>query len=46
MFGLKQLENNGNLHNFPQLVEIQGNKVAQTDHTIFIEKGEVIVTTE
>ncbi|MCK4647384.1 type II methionyl aminopeptidase [Candidatus Pacearchaeota archaeon] len=46
LFGLKQLEDNGNLHNFPQLVEIQGSKVAQTEHTILIEKGEVIVTTE
>ena len=46
LFGLKQLEDNGNLHNFPQLVETQESKVAQTEHTILIEKGEVIVTTK
>lgn len=45
LFGLKQLEDNGNLHNFPQLVEIQGSKVAQTEHTILIEKDKIIVTT-
>jgi methionyl aminopeptidase len=45
LFGLKQLEDNGNLHNFPQLVEASGSKVAQAEHTILIEKGEVIVTT-
>ncbi len=46
LFGLKQLEDNGNLHQFPQLVETSGNKVAQTEHTILIEKDKVIVTTE
>ncbi len=46
LFGLKQLEDNENLHNFAQLVEAQGIKVAQTEHTILIEKENVIVTTE
>ena len=46
MFALKQLEENGSLHQFPQLVESSNSKVAQTEHTILInEKGEVIVTT-
>ena len=46
LFGLKQLEDNGNLHNFSQLVESQESKVAQAEHTILIEKDNVIVTTE
>ena len=45
LFGLKQLEDNGNLHNFPQLVEAQGTKISQAEHTILIEKDNVIVTT-
>ena len=45
LFALKQLEKNGNLHQFPQLVESSG-KVAQTEHTIFVEKDEVVVTTD
>jgi methionyl aminopeptidase len=45
LFGLKQLEDNGNLYNFPQLVECTGSKVAQAEHTILIENGNVIVTT-
>jgi len=46
LFGLKQLENNGNLHHFPQLVEVQGSKVSQAEHTFLILKNEVIVTSE
>jgi methionyl aminopeptidase len=46
LFGLKQLEENGNLHHFPQLVEVQGSKVSQAEHTILISENEVIVTTE
>jgi len=46
LFGLKQLEENGNLHQFPQLVESGKGKVSQAEHTILIgEEGEVIVTT-
>ncbi|MEK6926629.1 MAG: type II methionyl aminopeptidase [Nanoarchaeota archaeon] len=44
LFGLKQLENNGNLHQFPQLVEIEGAKVAQAENTFLVE-DKVIVTT-
>jgi len=44
--GLKQLEDNGNLHHFKQLIEISGGIVAQAEHTLFIEDNEeVIVTT-
>jgi len=50
LIGLKQLEENGNLHNFPQLVEkISGAeiKVSQKEETIFIdEDNSIIVTTE
>jgi len=46
LFGLKQLEDNGNLHHFAQLVEKSGSKVAQTEHTLILEKDNVIVTSE
>lgn len=45
LFALKQLENNRNFHQFPQLVESQESKVAQAEHTILIEKDKVLVTT-
>ncbi|MEK6823888.1 MAG: type II methionyl aminopeptidase [Nanoarchaeota archaeon] len=46
MFALKQLEENGSLHQFPQLVESSNSKVAQTEHTLLITEKEVKVTTE
>ncbi len=46
LFGLKHLEDNGNLHQFAQLVEVAGSKVSQAEQTILISKNEVIVTTE
>jgi len=46
LFALKQLEDNNNLHQFPQLVESQQSKIAQTEHTILVEEDKVIVTTE
>ncbi len=46
ILGLKQLEQNGNIHQFEQLVESSGKKVAQAEHTIFIEDKETIVTTK
>ncbi len=46
LFGLKQLEENGNLHHYNQLVEISESKVSQAEETIFIdEDGNFIVTT-
>lgn len=45
LFGLRELETNGNLHSFHQLVEAQGAKVSQAEHTILIEKDKVTVTT-
>ncbi len=46
LIGLKQLEENGNLHQYPQLVEVSGAKVAQAENTILIDGSEVIVTSE
>jgi len=45
LFGLKQLEENGNLHHFPQLVESGKGKISQAEHTILIEDEKTIVTT-
>ena len=45
LFGLRQLVENGNLHNFPQLVEISNKKVSQAEDTILID-DKVIVTTD
>ncbi len=46
MFALKQLEENGSLHQFPQLVESSNSKVAQTEHTLLITEKGVEVTTK
>ncbi len=46
LFGLRQLEDNGNIHQFSQLIEISHKNVAQAEHTIFIEKEETRVTTK
>ena len=45
LFGLKQLEDNGNLHQFSQLVEVAGSKVSQAEQTILISENKIIVTT-
>jgi methionyl aminopeptidase len=45
LIGLKQLEENKNLHHYAVLVETSHKNVAQTEHTILIEDNEVIVTT-
>lgn len=46
LFGLTQLEKNGNLHHFAQLIEVGKGKVAQAENTIFIDDKETIVTTK
>jgi len=46
LFGLKQLEENGNLHQFAQLIEIGKGKVAQAENTILIDEEGVKVTTK
>jgi methionyl aminopeptidase len=45
LFGLKQLESNGNVHSFAQLIETSKNKVAQAEHSVLIEEDQIIVTT-
>jgi len=45
LFALKQLEENGNIHQYPQLVEVSKGKVAQSEDTILID-DKVIVTSE
>ncbi len=44
LFGLKQLEDNQNLHHFAQLVEVSGAKVSQTENTILISDEKIITT--
>jgi methionyl aminopeptidase len=46
LISLRQLEENNNLHNYPQLVEKQGTKIAQTENTILLTDKEKIITTE
>ena len=46
LFGLNQLEENGNLHHFAQLVEEKNSLVSQSEETILISEGKVVVTTE
>jgi methionyl aminopeptidase len=46
IIGLKQLEENGNLHRFAQLIEDSGAKVSQAEHTLLIEEDKTIVITE
>ena len=46
LISIKQLEENGNVYNYPVLMESSGGKVAQTEHTILVEKNNVIVTTK
>jgi len=45
LFGLRQLEEQGILHHFLQLVESSHGKVAQAEHTILIEDSKTLVTT-
>jgi methionyl aminopeptidase len=45
LIALRQLEENGNLHQYPQLIEVSKGKVAQSEHTIFLTEKEIKVTT-
>jgi methionyl aminopeptidase len=45
LFSLKQLEDNGNLHQYPQLVEASHAKVSQAENTILVD-DKIIVTSE
>ncbi|MFH1585624.1 MAG: type II methionyl aminopeptidase [archaeon] len=44
LFGLRQLQENGNLHQFDQLVEASHNKVSQAEHTVLIRDGKIVTT--
>lgn len=46
LFGLRQLEQNGNLHQFKQLIEEKGALVSQAENTILLLEKEKIITTE
>ncbi|MDD5192649.1 MAG: type II methionyl aminopeptidase [Candidatus Nanoarchaeia archaeon] len=43
---LRELEQQGIIKNYPQLIETSHKPVSQAEHTIIIEKGKVIVTTQ
>lgn len=42
LFGLRELEKNGNIHRFKQLVEDKGVKIAQEEFTVLVKKNETI----
>lgn len=46
LVALNQLEGQGNLHQFPQLVEDSRRKVAQAEDTVLLEEDKTTVTTE
>jgi methionyl aminopeptidase len=45
LIGLKQLEQNNNIHQYSQLADIKGSIISQAEHTILID-DEIIVTTK
>jgi len=46
LISLKQLEENGNIHNYSVLVESSDGKVSQSEHTILVENDKITVTTK
>lgn len=46
LIALKQLEEQKNLHHFPQLIETSKRKVAQAEDTFLIEQDKTTITTE
>ena len=46
LLGIRELERNGNLHHFPQLIESSGQKVAQSEHTFIVDEDDIKITTE
>ena len=46
LLGLKELEQLGDLHQFPQLIESSKKPVAQFEHTILLDKEGKIITTQ
>jgi len=45
LLALRQIEQSGILHHYPQLIEVSGKNVAQSEHTILITEKEKTVTT-
>jgi methionyl aminopeptidase len=45
LLALKRIEDAGLLHHYPQLMEISGKKVSQSEHTIILEKDQKTITT-
>lgn len=46
LVALRQMEQAKILHQYPQLIEKSGGKVAQAEHTILLTKSEKIITTQ
>ena len=46
LIALSQLEQQGNIHNYPQLIENSGRNVAQAEHTCLVEEDKITITTE
>ena len=46
LFALKQLEANGNIHSYAQLIESSGKKVSQREQDFLVTDKEVIMTTK
>jgi methionyl aminopeptidase len=46
LLALRQIEQTGILHPYPQLIEVGNGKVAQAEHTLIILGNEKVVTTE
>lgn len=46
LIALKQLEENGNIHNFKELVEMNNGIVSQAENTVLIEKDKITITTK
>lgn len=44
LFGLKQLQANGNIHSYSQLIESSKNKVAQFENTVLVEENKITIT--
>lgn len=44
--GLKELENSGIIHNFPQLIEKSHKPVSQAEHSFIKTKNEIIIITK
>ncbi len=46
LLALRQIEQAGLLHHYPQLIESSNMKVAQSEHSVLINKNEKIITTK